>query len=67
MLTEEQIGAFNEQGFLRIPQVYTPDEVEALREELDQLIQDWATTQPFRNPADLEHFVDGMALAGLAI
>ncbi|WP_262273070.1 adenylate/guanylate cyclase domain-containing protein [Microvirga yunnanensis] len=28
-------------------------------------IEDWATTQPFRNPADLEHFVEGMALAGL--
>lgn len=29
-------------------------------------IEDWATTQPFRNSADLEHFVEGMALAGLS-
>jgi adenylate cyclase len=25
----------------------------------------WARTQPFRHPADLQHFVDGYALAGL--
>jgi phytanoyl-CoA hydroxylase len=44
MLTQEQIASFNENGFLRIPQVFTTDEVESLRSELDQLIQDWSTT-----------------------
>lgn len=44
MLTPEQIAFFNENGYVRIPQVYTPAEVEAQRVELDQLIQDWATT-----------------------
>lgn len=44
MLTQEQITFFNENGFLRIPQVFTPEEVETLRTELDQLIQDWSTT-----------------------
>jgi ectoine hydroxylase-related dioxygenase (phytanoyl-CoA dioxygenase family) len=44
MLTQEQIAFFNENGFLRIPQIFPPDEVEALRSELDQLIQDWSTT-----------------------
>ena len=44
MLTQEQIESFNENGYLRIPRVYTDDEIEAMRRELDQLIQDWATT-----------------------
>lgn len=44
MLTREQIDSYNENGFLRIPQVFTPNEVEALRNDLDELIQTWATT-----------------------
>ncbi len=44
MLSQKQIEFFNENGYLRIPQVYTPEEVDAMRRELDQLIQDWATT-----------------------
>lgn len=44
MLTEEQISQFKEQGYLRIPQVFTPEETESMGRELDQLIQDWATT-----------------------
>jgi phytanoyl-CoA hydroxylase len=44
MLTKEQIDDFNENGYLRIPQIYTASEVEAMRIELDRLIQDWATT-----------------------
>jgi phytanoyl-CoA hydroxylase len=44
MLTQEQIAFFNDNGFLRIPQVFTTEEVETLRSELDQLIQDWSTT-----------------------
>lgn len=44
MLTQEQIAFFSENGFLRIPRVFTTEEVETLRTELDQLIQDWSTT-----------------------
>ena len=44
MLSPEQIEFFNERGYVRIPQVYTPEEVAAMRSELDQLIEDWATT-----------------------
>ncbi len=44
MLSPEQIAFFNERGYVRIPQVYTPEEVEYMRSDLDQLIQDWATT-----------------------
>jgi hypothetical protein len=28
-------------------------------------ISDWAKTQPFRDPRDLQHFVDGYLKAGL--
>lgn len=44
MLTKEQIGSYRDDGYLRIPAVFTTDEVESLRDELDQLVQDWATT-----------------------
>lgn len=44
MLSQEQIESYRENGFLRIPQVFAADEVEHLRDELDQLVQDWATT-----------------------
>ena len=44
MLTDEQVRSFNENGFLRIPQVFTPQEVDAMRAELDELVQSWATT-----------------------
>lgn len=44
MLTQEEIAAYHEQGFLRIAGVLASDEVDELRRELDQLIQDWATT-----------------------
>ena len=44
MLTQEQIKSDTEYGYLRIPQVFTSAEVESLRHDLDQLIQDWATT-----------------------
>lgn len=44
MLTQEQIDFFHENGYLRIPQVFTPEEIRAMSDELDRLIQDWATT-----------------------
>jgi ectoine hydroxylase-related dioxygenase (phytanoyl-CoA dioxygenase family) len=44
MLTQEQIAFFQENGYLRIPKIYTPQEVRGISEELDRLIQDWATT-----------------------
>jgi phytanoyl-CoA hydroxylase len=50
MLSPEQIAFFNERGYVRIPQVFSPDEVEGLRTELDQLIQDWATTNMGTGP-----------------
>jgi ectoine hydroxylase-related dioxygenase (phytanoyl-CoA dioxygenase family) len=44
MLTREQIDFFHTNGYVRIPKVYTPEETRAMSEELDRLIQDWATT-----------------------
>jgi phytanoyl-CoA hydroxylase len=54
MLTQEQVDFFNENGFIHISQVYTPEETEAMSRELDELIQTWATTNagwsgPWRN------------------
>ena len=44
MLSQEQINSFHENGFLRIPQVYSEEETDALSDSLDRLIQDWAIT-----------------------
>ena len=46
MLTQEQIEFFNENGYLHIPQVFTPEETDQLSDELDRLVQDWAFTSP---------------------
>lgn len=43
MLTQEEIQSFHEKGFLRLEQVYSPDEIGAMSEELDYLIQTFAT------------------------
>ncbi|MBI4529997.1 MAG: phytanoyl-CoA dioxygenase family protein [Candidatus Latescibacteria bacterium] len=42
-LTQEQIAFFRENGFLRIEQVYSPDELRAMSGELDYVIQTFAT------------------------
>ena len=46
MLTQEQINFYHEHGYLRIPQVFTPQETEDLSVELDRLVEDWAFTSP---------------------
>ena len=46
MLTQAQIDFYNEHGYLRIPQVYTPQETDWLADELDRLVEDWAFTSP---------------------
>ena len=46
MLTQEQIDFFHENGFLRIPQVYSEEEISAMSDSLDRLIEDWAITSP---------------------
>ncbi|HZT41567.1 MAG TPA: phytanoyl-CoA dioxygenase family protein [Chthonomonadaceae bacterium] len=44
MLSEQQIDFFKENGYLRIPKVFTPAEIRQMSEELDRLIQEWAIT-----------------------
>ena len=44
MLTREQIDFFNENGYLHIPQLFNEDEINALSDDLDKLIQDWSIT-----------------------
>jgi len=46
MLTQEQIDHYHEQGYLHIPQLFSPQEVDELSAELDRLVQDWAFTSP---------------------
>ena len=43
MLTREQIDFFRENGFIRLEQVYPPDELRQMSEELDYIIQTFAT------------------------
>lgn len=45
-LTQEQVDFFNEHGWLRIPQLFTPAEADELADELDRLVEDWAFTSP---------------------
>lgn len=46
MLTPEQTAFYHEHGFLHIPQVFTPGEIDELSDELDRLVREWATTSP---------------------
>lgn len=44
MLTLQQRSFFEENGYVCIPGVFTPKEMKVLSDELDRIIQDWATT-----------------------
>lgn len=44
MLTQEQISFYNEHGYLHIPALFSPAEIEELSSEMDRLVQDWAYT-----------------------
>ena len=46
MLAQDQIEFFHEQGYLHIPQVFAPGEIDSLSDELDRLVQEWAFTSP---------------------
>ena len=41
MLTQEQINAYNEDGYVKVEGLFTPDEVEELGSEMIQIIGDW--------------------------
>ena len=42
MLSESQIDFYRDHGFLHIPEVFTADELQAMREDLDWMIDQWA-------------------------
>lgn len=44
MLTQDQVQAYRDDGYLHIPKVFDANEVEELRVQLDTLVQAWATT-----------------------
>lgn len=44
MLSETQCKAYEEQGFLHIPQVFSPDEMAEMDGQLETLLNDWAQT-----------------------
>jgi hypothetical protein len=46
MLSKKQVAFFWEHGYLHIPQVFTPEEIEELERTLDWLIADWASISP---------------------
>jgi len=45
MLTREQVEFYEEHGFLRIPKVFTPEQMDRMDVELESLIQNWATNE----------------------
>jgi hypothetical protein len=46
MLTQAQTDFYDNEGYLHIPQLYTPQEADWLADELDRLVEDWAFTSP---------------------
>lgn len=46
MLTGEQLAFYRENGFLHIPQVFGPEQVAALADDLDWMIEKWASRTP---------------------
>ena len=50
MLTQEQIDHYEEKGWLRVADVFSPEEVQELRDELDVIIEQWAFDMPWTGP-----------------
>jgi phytanoyl-CoA hydroxylase len=46
MLSAEQVAFYNEHGYLRIEQMFTPDEMDALDRDMERLVAEWAQTSP---------------------
>ncbi|MCY4526139.1 MAG: phytanoyl-CoA dioxygenase family protein, partial [Anaerolineaceae bacterium] len=44
MLSQQDIDFYLENGFLRIPGLFTSEETDELADELDRLVQDWSFT-----------------------
>ncbi|MBI2302702.1 MAG: phytanoyl-CoA dioxygenase family protein [Armatimonadetes bacterium] len=46
MLTAEQVAFYHDSGFVRAPQVFAPERMEALADELDRVTDAWAEETP---------------------
>ncbi len=46
MLDSQDVAFFEDNGFLHIPEVFTPEETQELSDELDRLVAEWALTSP---------------------
>ena len=44
MLSNEQVAFYHEHGFLHIPQIFSTQEIDALDDDLELLVSEWATT-----------------------
>src|ERR1700677_1505122 len=69
ILSKEDVDHFWAQGYLRVPDVYAPDEVDELADDLDLLIDRWAGSKPWTGPwreALLDHdMAEKIELRGL--
>ncbi len=46
MLTDKQVADYHEQGFLHIPDVFDAEHINAMREDLNWMIETWASRSP---------------------
>ena len=46
MLSPEEVEFFREQGYLRIPQMFTAEQMDELDKDLERLVAEWAMTSP---------------------
>lgn len=46
MLSPEQIAFYEENGFLHVPKIFTPEETAEISDAMDQLVEDWSFTSP---------------------
>eukprot|EP01126_Amoeba_proteus_P059820 TRINITY_DN7852_c0_g1_i3.p1 TRINITY_DN7852_c0_g1~~TRINITY_DN7852_c0_g1_i3.p1 ORF type:complete len:268 (-),score=26.41 TRINITY_DN7852_c0_g1_i3:7-810(-) len=45
-LTQDQVDFYKENGYLRIPQVFNPTEIQEMGDELNKLVEVWALNYP---------------------
>ena len=45
-LSQDQVDSYNENGFLHVPDVFDPELLQRMRDELDWMIDDWANKFP---------------------
>lgn len=46
MLARQKIDFYHQNGYLHLPGVFTPDETRDLQDDMDWMVQQWATTSP---------------------